>query len=69
MGATQTTPTKPSVTTVVLSPESTPGQVHVQNLTKESAKLVSELLTQNHTLYKTRWKDTLHSMLEPADRD
>lgn len=55
--------TQPTATTVLLSPETTPGHVHVNGLTRESAKLVSELLTKNHTLYKTRWKHTLHNHL------
>jgi hypothetical protein len=53
--------TSPTAHTVLLTPEATPGHVHVKKLTEESANLVSDLLTQNHTLYKTRWKDTLHS--------
>ncbi|RMZ78669.1 hypothetical protein DV738_g3766, partial [Chaetothyriales sp. CBS 135597] len=63
MGAKQTKQATPTVSKVLLSPESTPGYVHVQGLTQASAQLVSELLTQNHTLYKTRWKDTLHNHL------
>ncbi|OQE44091.1 hypothetical protein PENCOP_c002G06086 [Penicillium coprophilum] len=55
--------TQPTATTVILSPETTPGHVHVNDLTRESALLVSELLTKNHTLYKTRWKLTLHNHL------
>ncbi|KAJ5199844.1 hypothetical protein N7472_005048 [Penicillium cf. griseofulvum] len=55
--------TQPTATTVLLSPETTPGHVHVNGLTRESAKIVSELLTRNHILYKTRWKHTLHNHL------
>ncbi|KAJ5953292.1 hypothetical protein N7454_000188 [Penicillium verhagenii] len=58
----QTKQVAPAVSRVLISLE-TPGYVHVQGLTQASAQLVSELLTQNHTLYKTRWKDTLHNHL------
>ncbi|KAJ6104363.1 hypothetical protein N7523_010683 [Penicillium sp. IBT 18751x] len=63
MGVRQTQVATPTASQVLLSPETTPGYVHVEGLTQESAKLVSELLTQNHVLYKTRWKDTLHNHL------
>ncbi|OCK72798.1 hypothetical protein K432DRAFT_430891 [Lepidopterella palustris CBS 459.81] len=47
--------------TIQLSPHATPGYIHAEGLTEESAKITSELLTINHALYHTRWKDTLHN--------
>jgi hypothetical protein len=46
---------------VILTPSSTPGFTHAENLSVESANLTSELLTINHDRYHTRWKATLHS--------
>jgi hypothetical protein len=47
--------------TIQLSPGSTPGYTHAANLTEESAKRASELLTVNHDLYNTRFNGGLHS--------
>jgi hypothetical protein len=51
----------PAATRIELSPSISPGHTHADNLTIESAKKASELLTLNHTLYHTRWKATFHS--------
>lgn len=47
--------------TVQLSPGENPGYTHAKCLTDVSANRTSELLTINHTLYHTRWKQTFHS--------
>ncbi|KAL2808094.1 hypothetical protein BJX63DRAFT_439669 [Aspergillus granulosus] len=52
---------KATARTVHLSPQTTPGYVHVGGLTEESASLTSKLLTRNHELYHTRWQDTFHN--------
>ncbi|KAK0610577.1 hypothetical protein B0T17DRAFT_500544 [Bombardia bombarda] len=51
----------PSAGTVYLSPETTPGFVHVDGLTQDSADKASELLTLNHELYHTRWNGIFHN--------
>lgn len=48
-------------TRVQLSTHGTPGHVHVQSRTVESADITSDLLTINHANYHTRWKQTFHS--------
>jgi oxidoreductase AflY len=48
--------------TIQLTTDGTPGYTHVADLTEESAKKASELLTINHNLYHTRFNAGFHSM-------
>ncbi|KUI67496.1 Oxidoreductase AflY [Cytospora mali] len=50
-----------SATKIQLSSTDTPGYTHVQGLTSESAEVTSNILTENHELYHTRWKQTFHN--------
>jgi len=53
----------PDAKTIRLTVDGTPGDTHAKNLTEESAKLTSELLTLNHEIYHTRFNGGLHSMM------
>ncbi|PWY71769.1 hypothetical protein BO94DRAFT_476313 [Aspergillus sclerotioniger CBS 115572] len=50
-----------TATTIDLSVEATPGYVHADHLTPDSAALTSDLLNINHAAYHTRWEATFHN--------
>jgi hypothetical protein len=54
----------PTSTECHLTIDGTPGHIHVDNLTQQSADKASELLNINHASYHTRWAGTFHSMLK-----
>ncbi|KAM0795828.1 hypothetical protein BDR22DRAFT_882871 [Usnea florida] len=49
---------------IQLSTSATPGYVHTEILTQESAGRACELLTINHTLYHTRFNEGFHNIWE-----
>ena len=53
---------------ILLSPSDTPGYTHAANLTYDSARRTSELLTVNHSIYHTRWNAGFHSKLAGSNR-
>ncbi|KAK2030068.1 hypothetical protein LX32DRAFT_587404 [Colletotrichum zoysiae] len=52
-----------AVDSVQMSPKLTPGFIHVDGLTTDSAEVTSRLLTENHAQFHTRWKLTFHNHL------
>ncbi|KAK2813666.1 hypothetical protein FQN50_000064 [Emmonsiellopsis sp. PD_5] len=53
---------KADARTVHLSPDTAP-YMRSHDLTEKSAAITSKLLTLNHAMYHTRWKDTFHNHL------